>query len=206
MKKIITLLTIALFAFTVQAQTHKPVKKAATHTASASSTTTPAKAVVKPTPPPPPPAPPVVKPDEFSVLGKNYLNLGIGVGTYFNGTPFGAAFEHGFTDDISAGVFVNYSTYNNGDDFKTNIVYAGVRGSYHFAKLLDVENPRFDPYGGVSIGYTSVSFNGISGSYSSGILLGVHAGARYLFTPSVGAYAEVGYGVAALNLGVSFKF
>jgi len=148
----------------------------------------------------------VIKTDAYSVLGKNYLDLGIGVGSYFNGTPFGVSFEHGFTDNISAGVFVNYSTYNDVEDFKTNIVYAGVRGSYHFAKLLGVNTPKFDPYGGVSLGYTSVSFNGIAGTYSSGLFVGVHAGARYLFTPGVSAFAEVGYGVAALNLGVSLKF
>jgi len=198
MKKIFTVLSIVLFAFAAQAQTHKPLKKAVTHTVT---TTTPPKVAPKPTPPPV-----VIKKDDYSVLGKNYLNLGIGVGTYFNGTPFGASFEHGFTDDISAGVFLDYSTYNNGGGFKTNIVYGGVRGSYHFAKLFDLDIPQLDPYGGVSLGYTSVSYNGISGSFASEVLVGVHAGARYLFTPSVGAYAEVGYGVAALNVGVSFKF
>jgi hypothetical protein len=44
-----------------------------------------------------------------SVKGNNYLNAGIGLGTYgFSGTggiPITASFEHGFTDKISAGVF-----------------------------------------------------------------------------------------------------
>jgi hypothetical protein len=197
MKKLITCLTIISLAVSVKAQTHKPVKKTVTHTTT--------KVVAKPTPPPPPPV--VIKKDEYSVLGQNFLNLGIGIGTYFNGTPFGASFEHGFTDAISAGVFADYSTYNDGFGFKTNIFYGGLRGSYHFAKLLNVGNPKFDPYAGLSIGYANVSYNGdIDAAYSSGLLVGVHAGARYFFTPNIGAFAEVGYGVAALNLGVSFKF
>lgn len=42
--------------------------------------------------------------------------------------------------------------------------------------------------------------------FDNSIFFGVHAGARYLFSDHVGAFAEVGYGVAALKLGATFKF
>src|ERR1700735_2335646 len=135
MKKLTFFLAFVSFTLIVNAQTYKPAKKY------------PAKPVARP-------APVVVhqKDESFSVLDKNFLDPGVGLGTYYKGLPFGISFEHGFTDDISAGAFVNYSSYNYADfGYKLNIVYAGVRGSYHFAKLFNVTNPKFDPYGGVGI-------------------------------------------------------
>ena len=149
------------------------------------------------------------KDKSFSVLNKNFLDPGIGLGTYYKGLPFGVSFEHGFTDNISAGAFVNYSSYNYADfGFKLNITYFGVRGSYHFANLLNVTNPKFDPYGGVSLGYYNVSFNGdtFGSPYSSAVFPGVYAGARYMLSDHIGGFAEVGYGVSALRIGASFKF
>jgi hypothetical protein len=197
MKKLITLLTCTLFACTLQAQTQKIVKK----------NTTTASVAAKPKPAPTP----VVGPkDDYSVYGKNFLNAGVGIGTYYEGLPFGASFEHGFTNNISAGVFIDYSTHSYADfpGSKLNIIYGGVRGSYHFAKLFNVTNPKFDPYAGVALGYYSVNFTSadFGSPYSSTVFFGVHAGARYLFSNNIGGFAEVGYGVAALNLGLSFKF
>jgi hypothetical protein len=34
----------------------------------------------------------------------------------------------------------------------------------------------------------------------------LHAGGRYLFNNSVGAFAELGYGISPLQLGVTLKF
>jgi hypothetical protein len=192
MKKTTTLLlALSLLGSFVFAQTKPPVKK----------TTHP---VAKP-------APVVVKQkeDAYSVMGKNFLDPGVGLGTYYKGLPFGASFEHGFTDKISAGVFVNYSSYSYADiGYKLNIVYFGVRGSYHFAELLNVTNPKIDPYGGVSLGYYNTSFNGtnFASPYSSTVFLGVHAGVRYMLSDHVGVFGEVGYGVSALQVGASFKF
>ena len=193
MKHITLIFTLAVLAFHASAQTKKPAAKiTANH-------------------------PPVVKPvvaaikqntNSFSVLNQNFLDPGVGLGTYYKGLPFGVSFEHGFTDNISAGVFANYSTYSYPDvGYKLNILYFGVRGSYHFASLFNVNNPKFDPYGGVSLGYYNVSFNGenFGSPYSSSVLFGVHAGVRYMFSDNIGGFAEAGYGVSALQVGVSFK-
>jgi len=189
MKKTSLLLALILLISTAFAQTNQPVKK---------------HPVAKP-------APVTAKPkdDSFSVMDKNFLDPGIGVGTYYKGLPFGVSFEHGFSDYISAGAFVNYSSYSYPDiGYKLNIVYFGVRGSYHFGELLNVTNPKFDPYGGVSLGYYNVSFNGenFGSPYSSTVFFGVHAGVRYLLNDNVGVFAEAGYGVSALQVGVSLKF
>ena len=60
-----------------------------------------------------------------------------------------------------------------------------------------------------------LSFNLVSGSWSgpevigssvagSKVDLGAYLGARYFFTEQIGAFAELGYTIAFLNLGVTF--
>jgi hypothetical protein len=152
------------------------------------------------------------KPSVFSVMDKNFLDPGIGLGTYYKGLPFGVSFEHGFTDRISAGAFLNYSSYSDNSlyNYNLHLLYAGLRGSYHLAELLNVSNPAFDPYAGISLGYYSASYSyagdPLPGAYGSTVFLGVHAGARYMFSDNIGGFAEVGYGVAAVQIGASFKF
>ena len=34
----------------------------------------------------------------------------------------------------------------------------------------------------------------------------LHAGGRYLFNNKIGAFAELGYGISPLQIGVTFKF
>jgi hypothetical protein len=151
----------------------------------------------------------------FQVQGVNLLNVGVGLGTYYVGLPFGASFEHGFSKDISGGIFIDYSSHNYGSYYggnsKLNIFYGGVRASYHFGELFKIENNKFDPYGGASLGYHHISWSydgsdSVNTPYDNSIFFGVHAGARYLFSDHVGGFAEVGYGVAAVKLGATFKF
>jgi hypothetical protein len=198
MKKLILFFFIATAVIAVNAQTQKK-------------TTKPKPAAVKPKPVPPPVVV-IPKTDDYSVMNKNFLDPGIGLGTYYKGFPFGVSFEHGFTDAISIGAFVDYSSYNDNGfyDYSLHLLYFGVRGSYHFAKLLNINNPKFDPYAGVSLGYYSASYSfagdPLPGAYGSTIFPGVHVGARYMFTDMIGGFAEAGYGVAALQVGVSVKF
>jgi hypothetical protein len=216
MKKLFLMFITVTFIGTIQAQTNrKTIKPAApaTPVKAASKTDNNTKATQQAAPtvvakPEPKPAP---KANFFQVKGANLLNAGIGIGTYYVGLPFGASFEHGFSKDISGGVFVDYSSHNYGDNSKLNIIYAGVRASYHLGELFKVENNKFDPYAGASLGYHHVSwsFDGIKSNYTpydNSVFFGVHAGARYLFSDHVGGFAEVGYGVAALKLGATFKF
>jgi len=196
MKKLSVLILTCLCAVAVNAQVKKKIT-------SASKTTVTVKPIPKIQLP---------KADEFSVLNKNFLDPGVGLGTYYKGLPFGASFEHGFTDVISAGIFVNYSSYNDNGlyDYSLHLWYVGVRGSYHLGKILNVSNPKFDPYAGVSLGYYSASYNyagnPFPGAYGSMVFVGAHVGARYMFSDNIGGFAEAGYGVSALQVGVSFKF
>lgn len=150
-----------------------------------------------------------------SVKGKNFVNLGIGIGTYgFSGTgglPVTASYEHGFTDKISGGIYLGLVQRKYYDDLKYNYKVIGVRGSYHFNELLKVTEPKLDVYGGASIyyrGYT-LKYEGIDGKEKltdNSIGIGIHAAARYMFAEKFGAYAELGYGVSPLQIGVTAVF
>lgn len=154
--------------------------------------------------------------------GVNNLNIGIGFGDVAGGygtsslPPISVGYQIGIEDKISVGGIVGYSssTYDFGGWGGTNYewtytyIIIGARGEYH---LLEASNP-FDVYGGVTLGYNIVSVSepsGFSGyGYTAGasyLFYGVHAGARYAFSPSFGAFAELGYGLGIVNVGVNFK-
>ncbi|HKO81725.1 MAG TPA: hypothetical protein VJU78_15075 [Chitinophagaceae bacterium] len=150
-----------------------------------------------------------------SVKGKNFVNAGIGIGTYglhgTGGLPITASYEHGFTDQISAGLYLGYIGRNYADDWKYRYRIIGVRGSYHFSELLKITEPKLDVYGGVSIFHRGFTLKYEDGgekykATDGTIGVGIHAAARYMFADNIGAYAEVGYGLSPLQLGVSFVF
>ncbi|KAA9354811.1 MULTISPECIES: hypothetical protein [Larkinella] len=146
--------------------------------------------------------------------GDKLLNAGIGLGAYYGGgIPLGASFEVGVTDEISVGAQVDFYTWSYSSYWRYTFVPIGVRGSYHVNELLNLGNDKLDLYAGVGIGYriSSYKYDGPGGSiysdsYGSGAFFNLHLGGRYYFKPNIGAFAEVGYGVAPLKLGVAFKF
>ncbi|HEV3412554.1 MAG TPA: hypothetical protein VG101_08745 [Puia sp.] len=160
--------------------------------------------------------------------GTNVISGGIGLGSSLaNGYTYGtqgiglsANYEHGIWEAgpgvISLGAYLGYKTfsYNYGYQgsfysYKWNYTIIGGRGAYHFTGL-NVEN--LDLYAGLMLSYDNVSFsssNGspvYSGTYGSGVELTPFAGARYYFANNLGGYAELGYGVAILSIGLSYKF
>ena len=133
--------------------------------------------------------------------------------------------EHGIIDDLGPGVIsvganLGYrrASYDYGSLFGKNYkwswtdIYVGVRGAYHYNLT---SNPKVDTYAGLGIGtriwtYSDGGYYDSSGlSYKSsgvGVVSGLFAGARYYFTPNIGAFAEFGYDIALLKLGLSAKF
>lgn len=154
------------------------------------------------------------------VKGINFLNAGVGLGSYglsgTGGLPLTASFEHGFSKNISAGVNLGFIQKKYWDTWKYTYLIFGARGSYHFNEALKITNPKVDVYGGAGILYRhySVKFSGESGDEpgyydkASGgdITIDLHAGGRYLFNDHLGAFAELGYGISPLQLGLSLKF
>jgi hypothetical protein len=141
--------------------------------------------------------------------GDNLLNAGIGLGVFsYGGLPIGASYEHGITEDISVGGFFDYLSWKN--VYTWRFLYFGVRGSYHFNELLKLDNDKVDLYAGLGLGYYTVttSDNLVSGynGYANSLFYNVHLGGRYYFANNIAGFAELGYGVSALRLGLTFKF
>lgn len=84
----------------------------------------------------------------------------------------------------------------------------GVTGNYHFK----LENKKIDAFVGAGLGYQLITCNDKSGvignlgcNYSSGIYFVGRAGGRYFLSDKLAAYADVGAGGAAINVGVTFR-
>ncbi len=154
--------------------------------------------------------------------GTVVINPGLGLGYWYGGSGgFAVGFtvnaEFSITEEIAVGPYFAFTSksynYNGGigGDYSYTYVDFGARGSYHFAKLLQVNNDKFDPYAGAFIGYVSASGNadpiygGYYGSYSSGLRGGIFAGARWFFSDKFAAFGEVGVGLYPIVLGVTFK-
>src|ERR1700737_77119 len=127
-----------------------------------------------------------------NVKGSNFVNAGIGIGTFgFSGTgglPVTLSFEHGFTDKISAGACLAMVHTTYATDWKYSYYLFGVKGSYHFNEELKITNPKVDVYGGASIFYRGyrVKYTGPDNqketASAGGMAIAIHAGARY-FSP-----------------------
>jgi hypothetical protein len=161
--------------------------------------------------------------DPIFVKGDKALNLGVGIGstlytgTYFKGQipPISASLEVGILDNLlekgslGIGGYVGYSSYKYTVidwGWKYSNIIIGPRGSFHYPLLKNL-----DTYTGLLLGYnivTSKEFGtietGVTAS-GSGIVWSWYAGARYYFKDKFGLMAELGYGIAYLNLGITLK-
>ncbi|HET9487125.1 MAG TPA: hypothetical protein VFO54_06810 [Chryseosolibacter sp.] len=148
--------------------------------------------------------------------GDVLLNAGIGLDHYYGGgVPLVLSAEFAVNDVISIGPYLGYTSYNynygfGGYKYRYTFLDIGVRGSYHFSELFEIRNEQVDVYGGLFLGYLISSysgdtFTGYNDPYGSSLRLGIHAGVRYFFNEKVAGYAELGYGIAPLSLGVTFK-
>lgn len=151
--------------------------------------------------------------------------LGLGLGSSIGPSSYGSQlpgislqYEQGMWDVggpgvISLGGYLGYKGYSHkysamGIDTKSswNYTIVGVRSAYHFTGL-EVEN--LDLYAGLMLGYYFVNykvsnnqgFSAGGGSYGNSFSIDIYGGARYFLNEKVGLFAELGYGVAFLNIG-----
>src|SRR3984885_284402 len=161
-------------------------------------------------------------------VGTNAILGGFGLGsdlasggfTYGSQSPaLSLQYERGLWEAgpgvISLGLYVGNKSYTydygylgNPYNYKLSYTTVGVRGAYHFTGL-DVDN--LDLYGGAMLAYEAGSFTdnepGYTGAaYGSKVDLGIYVGGRYYFSSHVGVFAELGYSVAILNLGLVVKW
>ncbi len=154
--------------------------------------------------------------------GQIDVNLGVGLlptylGSGFTSTlpPIGLSVDYGVTDNISIGGFASYSAakydfsgFGSNSEWKYTYVIVGARGAYHF----EMSNEKFDPYAGALLGYNVASVTteddniDTSSVSAGGFAYSVFLGARYRFTEKIGVFAELGYGISVLQLGLNVKF
>ncbi len=145
--------------------------------------------------------------------GDVLLNAGIGLGYYYaGGVPLLLSAEWAVNDVITVGPYFGYTSYRYnwgfGGRWKYTFIDLGVKGSYHFSELFEIRNEKVDVYGGLSLGFLISSYSGdgtFNDPYSGGVRAGIHAGARYFFSEQVAGFGELGYGIAPLALGLTFK-
>lgn len=154
--------------------------------------------------------------------GTTMGNLGIGLGTGLGGLgkarpAISLSVDHGAwaiggPGVISIGGYIGNTGYkytSGGYTAKWNYFIIGARGAYHYNGF---EVPELDVYGGVMLGYNIASYSSsgsgadYSGNYGSGLGFSGFVGGRWLFAEKLGAFAELGFGVSNLTLGLTYKF
>lgn len=145
----------------------------------------------------------VIKDDLFD--GKGALGVGgyLGYTAYkwtYSGSVYGAM---DFPIEKSANIIES-----SGVDYgwKYSNIIIGPRGYLHYNL---VEN--LDTYAGIMLGYNIVSSKwygsgtSIGSASSGGVIFSGFLGARYFFSDKFAAFAELGSGIAYLNLGVAIR-
>ena len=146
------------------------------------------------------------------------VNAGVGLGSYISDKgfsmsvpPISASFEYAIVDlfngrgGIGVGGYAGYLLRkSNGDNsFNVGDFIIGPRGLFHYQFL-----EKLDTYAGVLLGYDVVSFNNSANTNisGSGIYTAYFIGGRYYIANNFGVFAELGYGISPLQIGLTYKF
>jgi hypothetical protein len=161
--------------------------------------------------------------------GDKMLNVGLGLSSYYYGTPIGLSFESGINDNVSIGVQLDYNSGSYNDYYNAGYYggyyyssrynyswgytayYLGARGSYHLNEALKIRDKNIDLYVGLGLGYQSFKWKdssyGYGTSYDSGIFFNYFVGGKYFFNDKLGAFVELGYtGLSSSRVGLAVKF
>lgn len=124
--------------------------------------------------------------------------------------PVHISAEFGISDKIGIGGLVGYTSAESatipffGGTYKYSYTIVGGRGMYHF-----VNNDKLDLYAGAMLGfnvasakYTGSSNNAPAAVSNGGLVFGFLGGARLGFSDSFYGFAEAGYSIAYLSVGL----
>ncbi|TAH44264.1 MAG: hypothetical protein EYC69_00225 [Bacteroidetes bacterium] len=137
-------------------------------------------------------------------------------------------YDHGFFPEVGPGTIgiggviayksSSFKSYNYNNDYvkyRNSSLIIGLRGTYHLTILKD-KNNKFDPYAGVTLGmrinddnYRDDYYRNYGSYYTYNRvspIAGVFVGAHYNFVPAFGAFAELGYDISFLRVGINFNF
>ena len=167
--------------------------------------------------------------------GDNVVSFGVGLGSALGSfssnsrTPgLSVQFEHGQWEvggpgTVSIGGYLGYKGFKNSGTFPYNggswrydqhwrYIILGLRSAYHYHGF-EVKN--LDPYGGLMLSYDILDYSysdnlpnveyDYGGTYSSTLSLTLYLGSRYYFDSNWSAFAELGWGVSFLTVGMAYK-
>jgi hypothetical protein len=156
------------------------------------------------------------------------INAGIGLG-YTYGLYSGASSwpmlyvsgEKGFKEIDNVGVIslgallafkhISFSGTGTDQSWSWNDFYVGARGALH---LASIKVDKLDLYGGASLGlrfysYPTYVFNLEGGTIENQthttVFFGLFAGGKYYLTDGIALFGELGWDVAWIKIGVTFK-
>ncbi|MDO5017221.1 MAG: hypothetical protein Q4E10_02525 [Porphyromonas sp.] len=144
--------------------------------------------------------------------GANIITVGAGLTD--SHVPLSVAFDHGVVDNLFESPNASLSLGGMagallGKNYAGFVIGPRVGIHYHFI-------PQLDTYFSLMLGLTGARYkenvnvgNGekvkVDSGWSNEFEWGSHIGARYFFTPQVGAFIELGYGYTFANIGIAFK-
>ncbi len=158
--------------------------------------------------------------------GSVKLNLSYGLGSYIKiaggettFAPLTGSVEYAINENTTLGPVVGYTataqryyypSLGINYTYKFSNLLIGAKGNHYFNT-----GEKFEAYLGAFLGYNVVSATLESSSGSEdfnypvedagGFLYGFQAGGRYKLSSNLAAHAELGYGIAVLNIGLTFS-
>ncbi len=164
------------------------------------------------------------KGDKIASLGVSFGNYGYGFAGSRSGgfIPITASLEFGVHESISVGPYIGYASWNydySFGDYSSNFLSVGAKGSWHYVPFINQElntsldEQKLDFYISLFLGIENRSFGyddrNIDNQRSNvtRLVFAPVLGFRYMFTPKVGAFIELGRGTFGYSsLGVSAHF
>lgn len=160
--------------------------------------------------------------------GSKVIAAGVGIGSSLGSSAYSSTpgisiqyeqgiWEAGGPGVVSLGGYVGFKNFGHESSFlgftsssKWNYTIVGARSAYHYSGLA---NDKADLYGGVMLSYNILNYsytdsdgtNMKTGSGSSSVGFTLYVGGRYYFAERLAGFAELGYGISYLNLGLAFK-
>jgi hypothetical protein len=158
--------------------------------------------------------------------GQLYVMPALGLGSYYGNSmvlpPLMLNVEYGFHDMLSIGAMGGYGiartrttrTISGEYYWRYNYIMLAGRASFHWGRYLNIPD-ELDLYGRASLGWKIRTVTWVdngsgvvepAAGNELGLVAGIHAGAKYMLTPALGAFLEVGHdNVSSVQLGLAFK-
>ena len=150
--------------------------------------------------------------------GDNLIGGAIGFGfSAWNSAPtYSVTYERGLVDNVfqgfnlGVGGIASHTNFSTSQDYSVSLTFIGAQAVLHY----DTGRSAFLPYGGITLGFNTLSFtdDDFSESYDGGLTAGGLVGGRYYFADDFAANVRLstntgsGFGYTVVSAGVDYRF